>query len=84
MKMIEERAVDACDNIPYNVYIHSSVNCEDAFKDGYIKGAAEQKAIDIDKACKAHCSCCMAYSACSRCGKFGCWELDKIRKAMEE
>lgn len=54
------------------------------FLEGYCEGMRDTKKAMIDKACKAHCSCCMAYSACSRRGKFGCWELDKIRKAMEE
>lgn len=88
MKTIEERAIEK--------YPITAENADKAIamRKIYVQIATEQKAIDddhfrevkkmlIDKACKAHCSCCMAYKACSHRNKFYCWELDKIRKAME-
>lgn len=65
MKTIEERADD----------IANTINPQDrGIKDGYIIGANQQKAIDIDKACewlKKHCG--MNDSG-----------LVQFRKAMEE
>lgn len=50
----------------------------------YIKGATEQKKIDIEKAIKAHCSFCKAHNACVDRGEFYCPETEHIKKTMEE
>ena len=80
MKTIEERA-DEFIGHPYECDEGTTVSMA---RTAYTQGATEQKAIDIDRACQLHCSCCMAYMPCSHRGKFYCGELEKIRKAMEE
>lgn len=87
MATIEERAVFACDSIPYDVYIHSSVDCEDSFKDGYINGAAEQRAIDHSE---EHLNWIIkqyhlwSYEMC-HCDNNECYTFKEwIDKAMEE
>ena len=50
MKSIEERAKVASDRLNRNCYIHMNENTEDAYKDGYVDGATEQRTIDCAKA----------------------------------
>lgn len=79
MENIEERALKAfppCDQ-ESEVYRKKK-------RLGYIKGATEQRAIDIDRAIKVHCSFCEAHNACIDRGSTYCHETECIRKAMEE
>lgn len=64
MKTIEERAVEAYRNKRMEIHnLSHSANGELfnpilTFEDGYIQGATDQKAIDIDKAKKAFNAAC--------------------------
>ena len=51
----------------------------------YIKGATEQKAIDIDKACNILCHyACPHKIDCNKCLSTTCETLKIFRKAMEK
>lgn len=59
-------------------YISALADHESGFREGYIKGATEQKAIDIDKACewlKMHLA---------EWSLIDDMDLENFRKAMEE
>lgn len=81
MKTIAERAREYAEN-------EDLVQCTDGYEyclRDYIKGATEQKVIDIDKACEWLKNNWREYVNQDRDGMilFGHWEYD-FRKAMEE
>ena len=81
MKTIAERAREYAKN-------EDLVQCTDGYEyclRDYIKGATEQKVIDIDKACEWLKNNWREYVNQDRDGMilFGHWEYD-FRKAMEE
>ena len=81
MATIEERAKAALYSYDWNIYYHYSELTEDSFKDGYIQGATEQKAIDIDKAKNAFChKCFLKYDNCRK----HCLAYKHFSEAMEE
>ncbi len=78
MKTIEERAIQ---NLMYEQDFCGNPLSEDMVCRAYVRGATEQKAIDIDKACEIVRNIANEY--------FGDWEQsckveDTFRKAMEE
>jgi len=48
------------------------------------KTAERVKKEMIEKACKAHCSLCIAHIACRERGEFYCQDIEEIKKIMEE
>ena len=87
MKAIEERAKEfAPDPVDPDYILYSEAGyVVNRFRDAYIAGATEQKAIDIDKACEWLKNNWREYVNQDRDGMilFGHWEYD-FRKAMEE
>ena len=87
MKAIEERAKEfAPDPRDTDYILYSEAGyVVNRFRDAYIAGATEQKAIDIDKACEWLKNNWREYVNQDRDGMilFGHWEYD-FRKAMEE
>ena len=81
MKTIAERAREYAKN---EDLVHGTDGYEYCLRD-YIKGATEQKVIDIDKACEWLKNNWREYVVQDRDGMilFGHWEYD-FRKAMEE
>ena len=81
MKTISERAREYAEN---EDLVQSTDGYEYCLRD-YIKGATEQKVIDIDKACEWLKNNWREYVNQDRDGMilFGHWEYD-FRKAMEE
>ena len=81
MKTIVERAREYAEN---EDLVHGTDGFDYCLRD-YIKGATEQKAIDIDKACEWLKNNWREYVNQDRDGMilFGHWEYD-FRKAMEE
>lgn len=81
MKTIAERAREYAEN---EDLVQGTDGYEYCLRD-YIKGATEQKAIDIDKACEWLKNNWREYVNQDRDGMilFGHWEYD-FRKAMEE
>ena len=81
MKAIEERAKEfAPDPRDTDYILYSEAGyVVNRFRDAYIAGATEQKAIDIDKACEWLKNNLREYGIIL----FGYWESD-FRKAMEE
>ena len=81
MKAIEERAKEfAPDPRDPDYILYSEAGyVVNRFRDAYIAGATEQKAIDIDKACEWLKNNLREYGIIL----FGYWESD-FRKAMEE
>ena len=81
MKTIEERAKEYSLKDFDGYY----TGREKAMEEGYIAGATEQKAIDIDKACEWLRNNWREYIYQDRDGMilFGHWESD-FRKSMEE
>ena len=81
MKTIAERAREYADN---EDLVQGTDGYEYCLRD-YIKGATEQKVIDIDKACEWLKNNWREYVVQDRDGMilFGHWEYD-FRKAMEE
>ena len=81
MKTIAERAREYAEN---EDLVQGTDGFEYCLRD-YIKGATEQKAIDIDKACEWLKNNWREYVNQDRDGMilFGHWEYD-FRKAMEE
>jgi len=81
MKTIEERAREYAGN---EDLVYGTDGYEYCLRD-YIKGATEQKVIDIDKACEWLKNNWREYVNQDRDGMilFGHWEYD-FRKAMEE
>ena len=81
MKTIAERAREYAEN---EDLVHGTDGYEYCLRD-YIKGATEQKVIDIDKACEWLKNNWREYVVQDRDGMilFGHWEYD-FRKAMEE
>ena len=81
MKTIAERAREYADN---EDLVQGTDGYEYCLRD-YIKGATEQKVIDIDKACEWLKNNWREYVNQDRDGMilFGHWEYD-FRKAMEE
>ena len=81
MKTIAERAREYAEN---EDLVQGTDGYEYCLRD-YIKGATEQKVIDIDKACKWLKNNWREYVNQDRDGMilFGHWEYD-FRKAMEE
>ena len=81
MKTIEERAREYAGN---EDLVYGTDGYEYCLRD-YIKGATEQKVIDIDKACEWLKNNWREYVNQDRDGMilFGHWESD-FRKAMEE
>ena len=81
MKTIEERA-DAYVGHPEEIDEFTSATIK---RGAYIRGAKEQKAIDIDKACNILCQCACPHKIDSnKCFNTMCdtWEI--FRKMMEE
>lgn len=78
MEKIEERAEKFADAN----YI--TADCFDAAYHGYIKGATEQKQIDIDKACEWFLSQIDYDNTGRECRVFFRDAVDRFRKAMEE
>lgn len=58
MATIEERAFKALYDWDFDIFYHTSELTEDSFKDGYVQGAMEQKAIGINEACRMLCKTC--------------------------
>ena len=87
MKTIEERAKEyAPDPRDPDYILYSEAGyVVNRYRDAYIAGATEQKAIDIDKACEWLKNNWREYVNQDRDGMilFGHWESD-FRKAMEE
>ena len=81
MKTIAERAREYAEN---EDLVYGTDGYEYCLRD-YIKGATEQKVIDIDKACEWLKNNWREYVIQDRDGMilFGHWEYD-FRKAMEE
>ena len=81
MKTIAERAREYAEN---EDLVYGTDGYEYCLRD-YIKGATEQKVIDIDKACEWLKNNWREYVVQERDGMilFGHWEYD-FRKAMEE
>ena len=81
MKTIAERAREYAEN---EDLVQGTDGYEYCLRD-YIKGATEQKVIDIDKACEWLKNNWREYVVQDRDGRilFGHWEYD-FRKAMEE
>ena len=81
MKTIAERAREYAEN---EDLVYGTDGDEYCLRD-YIKGATEQKVIDIDKACEWLKNNWREYVVQDRDGMilFGHWEYD-FRKAMEE
>lgn len=81
MKTIAERAREYAEN---EDLVYGTDGYEYCLRD-YIKGATEQKVIDIDKACEWLKNNWREYVVQDRDGMilFGHWEYD-FRKAMEE
>ena len=81
MKTIRERAREYAEN---EDLVYGTDGYEYCLRD-YIKGATEQKVIDIDKACEWLKNNWREYVNQDRDGMilFGHWEYD-FRKAMEE
>ena len=81
MRTIEERAREYAGN---EDLVYGTDGYEYCLRD-YIKGATEQKVIDIDKACEWLKNNWREYVVQDRDGMilFGHWEYD-FRKAMEE
>ena len=81
MKAIEERAKEfAPDPRDPDYILYSEAGyVVNRFRDAYIAGATEQKAIDIEKACEWLKNNLREYGIIL----FGYWESD-FRKAMEE
>lgn len=78
MKTIEERADKA--GLTYQFCKDKIEADHKIYAKGYIQGATEQKAIDIDKALDAHCEYCD-----HTCPKgMECYIRENIRKVMEE
>ena len=81
MKTIEERA-DAYVGHPEEIDEFTSATIK---RGAYIRGAKEQKSIDIDKACNILCQCACPHKIDSnKCFNTMCdtWEI--FRKMMEE
>ena len=87
MKTIEERAKEyAPDPRDPDYILYSEAGyVVNRYRDAYIAGATEQKAIDIEKACEWLKNNWREYVNQDRDGMilFGHWESD-FRKAMEE
>lgn len=80
MKTIEERA-DAYVGHPEEIDEFTSATIK---RDAYIRGAKEQKAIDIDKACNILCHyACPHKIDCNECLSTTCETLKIFRKVME-
>lgn len=80
MKTIEERA-DSYVGHPEEIDEFTSATIK---RDAYIRGAKEQKAIDIDKACNILCHyACPHKIDCNECLSTTCETLKIFRKVME-
>lgn len=80
MKTIAERA-DAYVGHPEEIDEFTSATIK---RDAYIRGAKEQKAIDIDKACNILCHyACPHKIDCNKCLSTTCETWKIFRKVME-
>lgn len=80
MKTLEERAKSMADWFLRRIPIFKYFNLTKMFADML----TEQRAIDIDKAIKAHCKLCKAHDVCVERGAFYCLETAYIKRIMEE
>ena len=87
MKTIEERAKEyAPDPRDPDYMLYSEAGyVVNRYRDAYIVGATEQKAIDIDKACNIFCHVGCPHKADSyNCLKDRCYALKAFKRMMEE
>ena len=81
MKTIRERATEYAES---EDLVQGTDGFEYCLRD-YIKGATEQKAIDIDKACNIFCHIgCPHKTDSYNCLKDKCYALNTFKRMMEE
>lgn len=67
-----------------DAHLESVVKQWKAEEEMWIKQEQNIKQEMIEKACKAHCSLCIAHIACRERGEFYCSDIEVFRKAMEK